>query len=293
MLTARQKIAARLIEKAGAAGTPQERAKNMAKVIEALALPGKEVVQEAGELRKKAPGTEPFELLAAICHERLEMYLDAGRVYMKLGLVNEIERLVKLHANSPFNSDKYQAAMVAILLPDFAQAASIAEHIERTEMDFITIERARKNEAVHTQSNLVLAGKIYAELFARDKPGQGWADHVHRVTGKLLWDNCFGEAAILHMMLEDEQSAKSVAGLIVYNKDRQYDDDVFQALLNLGMKAKVEEIAESILREPSRLNRTIRAAEIFAMAGNSARAAKIFIECERYHEALAVLGIEK
>jgi len=81
--------------------------------------------------------------------------------------------------------------------------------------------------------------------------------------------------------------------MMFYDPERQYDDDVFQMLVNLGMRDKAEEFAEQICQKPSKVNRTTRAAEIFAIAGDTARAARIYLECERHLDALAVLGMEE
>jgi hypothetical protein len=293
MLTAKQKAAASLIAQAGAAATPQARAKNIAKVIEALGLHGKEMFQKAGELRKKAGNTEPFEILAALCHERLRMYLTAGEAYLRLGMRSETERIIALQSGSIFNIDRYQAAMLAAQLSDCGRAAAIAAQIEGTSLDFVTMDRARQNEGVPVQNNLVLAGRVYAELHARCGGSGGWKDRALRIAVILHGSSRFEDAALLHYSLGDEPSARGAAELISYDPERLYCDDIFQMLIKIGMKSKAEEIAEAICKKPSKANRTIRAAEIFTMTGNNEKASRIYLDCERHLDALAALEMEK
>jgi len=167
MLTAKQKTASRLIAQAGEARTMHARARNLAKVMDALGLQGEELVKRAAELRKGAQGSDHFEMLAAQCYEKLGMHFSAGHTYLKRGLRGEAERIIAECSASVFNIDKFHAAMLAMLLPDFRRAASLAAEIEATAIDFLTIMRARENEGSFTQNNLVLAGKIYAELASR------------------------------------------------------------------------------------------------------------------------------
>jgi hypothetical protein len=293
MLTEKQKTALTLINRAGAAKTLEARAKNISKVIQALNLGGRELVEKAAALRKQASDkAEPFEILSALCQEKLGMYYGAGRIYLKHNMMDEVRRLVEACSTSVFNVEKFHAAKLCMLLGDFGRVAAIAREVEKAHIDFVLLERARENEAACVRDNLILAGKIYAELESIAPELGMWRGEAARIAHTLMSDGVLIDAMVLFHSLGMNREAMESANGISYNPETVYDTEHIKVLIGLGMDHKALEIAEGICVKPSRVNRTTKAAEIFLMLDLGERAAAIFLSNERPLDAIAAMGME-
>lgn len=294
MLTEKQKLASELISRAGSAKSLEARARNISKVIQAFSLGDKELVEQAAGLMRQAGNEDDrFEILSALCQERMGMYYGAGRIYMKHGLMDEVRRLIEASSGGLFNIEKFHAAKLCMLLGDFGRAAALARVVEGMSIDFVALERSREKEYACVQNNLHLAGKIYAELEAIAPELGMWKGEAARIAHTLLSDAAFNDAVSLFHVLGMQNEAREAAGRIGYDPECCYDMELIQTLLAIGMDHKALEIAEGIQAKPSRANRSTKAAEIFSMLGLDERAASIYLSCGMSLNAISALKMEE